>query len=100
LDVHPVHGRRGLGRRLVTAICEWATERGIGAVTLSTFRDPRWNRPFYASLGFRVIPRDTLSPALTVIVADEIRRGLDPDQRVVMRCQLHKAQPALGGDIA
>src|SRR5690348_14625773 len=28
LDVHPAHGRQGLGRRLVTTVCEWATGKG------------------------------------------------------------------------
>ena len=25
VDVHPEHGRRGLGARLIRAVCEWAT---------------------------------------------------------------------------
>jgi GNAT superfamily N-acetyltransferase len=85
LDVHPRHGRQGLGRRLVMAVCEWATAAGKDAVTLSTFRDPRWNMPFYASLGFEVIPKASLSDALARIVADETRRGLNPTRRVIMR---------------
>ena len=36
LDVHPRHGRRGLGRRLVTAVCQQAAAQGLDAVTLST----------------------------------------------------------------
>jgi len=88
LDVHPKHGRRGLGRRLVTAVCEQAASQGLGAVTLSTFRDPPWNRPFYASLGFEDVANAGLSDALSAIVADELRRGLDPKRRVVMRRRL------------
>jgi GNAT superfamily N-acetyltransferase len=91
LDVHPAHGRRGLGRRLVTAVCDWAAGEGREAVTLSTFRDVPWNMPFYMKLGFEIIPYDSLSPALTAIVADEARRGLDSDRRVVMRRMLLSA---------
>lgn len=88
LDVHPSHGRRGLGRRLVDCVCYWAAMNGLQAVTLSTFRDPPWNQPFYASLGFETVQGTDLSEAMAAIVADEVRRGLDPLGRVVMRRQL------------
>lgn|SRR5512140_1124665 len=85
LDVHPEHGRRGLGRKLVMAVCDWAAEQGYEAVTLTTFRDIPWNMPFYASLGFVVVPREALTLALASVVHEESRRGLDPALRVVMR---------------
>jgi GNAT superfamily N-acetyltransferase len=85
LDVHPHHGRRGLGTRLVRAVCAWAQARGDLSVTLATFREVPWNMPFYARLGFEEIPRAELSPALRSVVEDEARRGLDPARRVVMR---------------
>ena len=84
LDVHPDHGRRGVGRRLVGAVCDWAAASSLDAVTLSTFRAPPWNAPFYASMGFRVLADHELTPALRRVVAQETRRGLDPAQRVVM----------------
>ena len=92
LDVHPRHGRRGVGRRLVESVADWAARSGLAAVTLSTFRDPPWNMPFYARLGFEVIASGDLTPALTAIVADEIARGMDPSRRVVMQRRL-VAQP-------
>jgi GNAT superfamily N-acetyltransferase len=85
IDVHPQHGRRGLGTKLVRAICAWAIAAGYQSVTLTTFRDVPWNMPFYARLGFEVIPSDALSPALRWVVQDETRRGLDPTRRVAMR---------------
>jgi GNAT superfamily N-acetyltransferase len=85
IDVHPDHGRRGLGKRLVMAVCAWAATAGYRAVTLTTFRDVPFNMPFYAGLGFEVIPTDELSAVLRRIVEDETRRGLDPARRVVMR---------------
>jgi GNAT superfamily N-acetyltransferase len=95
LDVHPSHGRRGLGTRLVAAVCEWAARERFDSVTLSTFRDVPWNMPFYAKLGFTVVPRGALSRALALVVADEARRGLDPNRRVVMRRVL-PARPSSG----
>jgi GNAT superfamily N-acetyltransferase len=88
LDVHPDHGRRGLGRRLVAAACDWAVSRSMRTVTLSTFREPPWNMPFYASAGFEVVQREHWSSAMTRLVGDETRRGLDSSRRVIMRCVL------------
>jgi GNAT superfamily N-acetyltransferase len=84
IDVHPQHGRRGIGRRLVSAVCDWAERQGHRAVTLTTFRDVPWNMPFYARAGFEEIPAAALSPALTAILQDEARRGLNPARRVAM----------------
>jgi GNAT superfamily N-acetyltransferase len=85
IDVHPEHGRRGLGRRLVIAVCRWAAASGCSCVTLTTFRDVPWNMPFYARLGFEEIPPAELSSALLSVIDDETRRGLDPSRRVAMR---------------
>jgi GNAT superfamily N-acetyltransferase len=85
IDVHPEHGRRGLGTRLVEMVCEWAAEHGYRAVTLTTFRDVPWNMPFYAGLGFEEILWEALGPTLRSVLQDEARRGLDPARRVAMQ---------------
>jgi GNAT superfamily N-acetyltransferase len=85
IDVDPRHGRRGVGATLVRAVCQWAAEAGHATVTLTTARDLPWNMPFYARLGFRILPRAELTPDLAAIVRDETARGLDPDARVVMQ---------------
>jgi GNAT superfamily N-acetyltransferase len=85
IDVHPDHARRGLGTRLVLAVCAWAVADGYRSVTLTTFRDVPWNMSFYARLGFEVIAANDLSPALRWVVEDEMRRGLDSARRVAMR---------------
>lgn len=85
IDVHPDHGRRGLGSRLVAEVCRWAEQHGYLAVTLTTFREIPWNMPFYRRMGFEEIPPDRLSPALRAVLQDEARRGLDATRRVAMR---------------
>ena len=85
IDVDPPHGRRGLGTRLLLRVCEWAADHGYASVTLTTFRDVPWNMPFYARLGFEIVPHAQVSAALHAVVADETRRGLDPTRRVVMQ---------------
>jgi len=89
IDVDPVHGRQGLGTRLVLQVCDWAARNGYESVTLTTFRDVPWNMPFYARLGFEIVPPEQLSPALLATVENETRRGLDPTRRVVMRRTSH-----------
>jgi GNAT superfamily N-acetyltransferase len=83
VDVHPASGRRGIGTHLVLTVCEWAAGEGYASVTLTTFCDVPWNMPFYARLGFQVIPSAGLSSALACVASDEARRGLE--RRVVMR---------------
>jgi len=85
IDVHPDHGRRGLGTKLIRHVCHWAASHGFEAVTLTTFRDVQWNLPFYCRLGFEVVPSEHVSVPLRAIVEDETRRGLDPSRRVVMK---------------
>jgi GNAT superfamily N-acetyltransferase len=85
IDVLPGHGRRGIGARLVQAVCEWARNAGFEAVTLTTFREVPFNLPFYAKMGFAEVPANELSAALRAILANEAKRGLDPTKRVAMR---------------
>jgi GNAT superfamily N-acetyltransferase len=85
IDVYPEHGRRGLGRRLVMQVCEWAAGAGYESVSLITFRDVPWNMPFYTTLGFEAVPAFELSPGLRAAVEDERCRGIDSSRRVVMR---------------
>jgi GNAT superfamily N-acetyltransferase len=84
VDVHPDHGRRGIGRALVEQVCAWASQRGYPAVTLTTERDVPWNAPFYARLGFTILEPDDWTDGLRQIVAHEAERGLAIETRVVM----------------
>jgi GNAT superfamily N-acetyltransferase len=85
VDVHPRHGRRGIGAALVRTVCAWAVRCGHAQLTLTTFRQVAFNMPFYARLGFEVVPRARLSAPLAALVREEAARGLDPAARVVMR---------------
>jgi GNAT superfamily N-acetyltransferase len=87
LSVLPSLGRRGIGRALVRAVCDWASSHGYPAVTLTTFRDVPWNAPFYARLGFWVM--DELPPGLQAIRDHERKIGDDDfGPRVAMRRDL------------
>ncbi len=88
LDVAPPHGRRGLGRRLIDAACAFARAEGVPAVTLSTFRDIPWNGPFYATAGFREVPRNRWTPAFHLLHHREAQLGLPVDRRCFMQKEL------------
>lgn len=84
LDVHPQHGRQGLGARLIDTVVTWAHENNYPAVTLATCTHIPWNAPYYARLGFRVLHEAELGPGLQEIRAHEIAAGWPPEARVYM----------------
>jgi GNAT superfamily N-acetyltransferase len=88
MDVHPDHGRRGLGTALVGAVVEWARGKQFSCVTLTTFRHLPWNGPFYRRLGFEELSSAELTPGLAQLLEREVRDGLDGSKRVAMRIDL------------
>jgi GNAT superfamily N-acetyltransferase len=84
VSVDPRFRGRRLGGLLLDHVAAVARERGLGAVTLTTFRDVPWNEPYYARCGFRTLAEDELGPGLRALRATEAAHGLDPDQRVCM----------------
>ncbi len=94
LSVHPDHGQVGIGRALLKGACQWAAAAAYDEITLATYRDVRWNGPFYASEGF-----------VEVGLVDDwyAARGLPPEApvmtrfgaRVIMAKRLTKPLPDL-----
>jgi GNAT superfamily N-acetyltransferase len=85
LDVDLPYGRRGIGRALVRRVGEWAAERGHDSLLLSTFADVPWNGPFYARLGFEVVPLDEYDPVMRAQRRMDGISGLKLTSRVMMR---------------
>ncbi|NOV23449.1 GNAT family N-acetyltransferase [Cupriavidus necator] len=83
MDVHPDHGRRGIGRALVGTVQGWARANGLRTLNLTTFAHLPWNAPFYASMGFRRLEDGELCPLLAEALAAQRAAGLR--QRVAMR---------------
>ncbi len=90
IDVHPDHGRRGIGRALIAAVEEWAADCGFSTITLSTFRHLAWNAPFYERVGFREIPEEEWGSGLRAVRRHEKSSGLDLTKRVLMRRHLER----------
>jgi GNAT superfamily N-acetyltransferase len=74
---------KGAGRALLTAGIAAARERGLPAVTLTTFRDIPWNGPFYGRMGFVEVTDP--NPRLAAIAHREASLGLDVANRCAMR---------------
>jgi GNAT superfamily N-acetyltransferase len=88
ISVRPDCQGTGVGRALLDQVGKWATEIGMGAITLTTFADVPWNRPLYEHLGFRVLQDVEIGPELQGVRDAEAAHGLDPATRVCMRREL------------
>lgn len=91
VGVDPTAQGQGIGSALLDAVASHAAADGLDGVTLTTFRDVPWNRPFYERRGFRVLDPGELTPGLARKVRDEAAHGLVPELRVAMW------QPPAGG---
>lgn len=89
VSVRPDHARRGLGAALIERAADWARSAGMTTMSLTTFTEVPWNGPYYARLGFTVLPRDRWTPGLRAIRAEEDARGLDRWPRAVMTRRHH-----------
>ncbi|BCP53236.1 N-acetyltransferase GCN5 [Kaistia sp. 32K] len=81
-------GGQGIGRSLVAAAEQAARESGIHALTLATFRDVPWNRPFYERLGFVEVETIDWTPAFHLLHAAERLSGLPIERRLFMRKEI------------
>lgn len=85
VSVHPEHARQGLGRRLLDTAAAWAGQRGLAALTLSTYSEVPWNAPYYRRLGFQVVSEAQVTEGLRRIREHEQACGLAGWPRVIMR---------------
>jgi GNAT superfamily N-acetyltransferase len=77
--------RRGAGRFLLRHAIAWTAENGVPSLWLTTYRHVAWNRPFYESEGFVVVPDAECGAGMRHHL-DAQRRALPaPDERVAMR---------------
>ena len=83
IDVHPAHGRQGLGTDLLKQVITWSKNKKYQRFTLTTFRHLPWNAPFYAKLGFQAIDQSEFSPCLKKLL-DEEAIVFDKSKRVLM----------------
>jgi GNAT superfamily N-acetyltransferase len=56
------HQRRGIGAALISAAEDYARTESFRGLTLATYRDLRWNGPFYSALGFVEVDASEAGP--------------------------------------
>jgi GNAT superfamily N-acetyltransferase len=71
VSVASTNARRGVGAALIEHVIEIARAQGRVAVTLTSFRDVPWNRPYYERLGFEVMEPADQGPELAALVRRE-----------------------------
>lgn len=91
VSVHPDHAGHGLGRQLIDRAGLTAADRGLPALTLTTFVDVPWNGPYYERCGFRYLALAEETPGLRAIRAHEASLGLDRWPRTCMRREMPTA---------
>jgi len=82
VSVMPAQQGQGIGRQLIAAAVCAAREQRLARVTLTTFSDVPWNRPFYERLGFVCQPERESAAWLSGIAEQERAQGLT--QRCIM----------------
>lgn len=88
IDVHPGHMRRGIGRRLIARVIQWAEQHGYSALRLVTFAHLPWNAPYYAAQGFVVLDNARIGEDYQQLIDEDAAVGIDPARRVVMELRL------------
>lgn len=86
LDVHPRHGRKGIGSQLLHYVLAVAGQRGFRAATLTTFEHLPWNGPYYARHGFEILKTAEIEKELAKILEEEAALGMK--RRVAMKAKL------------
>ena len=76
---------QGVGKALVQQCCAEAKSLGFTAVTLTTFTNVVWNKPFYEKLGFVVLDVPTMPEFLRCTLRDEESHGFPTGSRCAMR---------------
>ena len=85
VSVHSDVQGQGIGRQLVQTAQRHGRETGLSALTLTTFRELKFNEQFYAGLGFQTLETDQLSDRLAGILDKEAEEGLPRARRCAMK---------------
>ncbi|MBE0529599.1 MAG: GNAT family N-acetyltransferase [Rhodospirillales bacterium] len=85
IAVHRDQQGHGIGRKLIEAAQQFATDHGINALTLTTFREVPWNESYYQRLGFVTLDDEDLGPRLRAVLDSEGQAGIPMERRCAMR---------------
>lgn len=84
IAVRPQAARAGVGAYLLHSVSDEAVRRRLGAVTLTTFREPHWNGPWFRRHGFVSMPEAEIGSGLRAVL-DRHATFLDMTKRETLR---------------
>jgi GNAT superfamily N-acetyltransferase len=84
VSVLPEQAGRRIGAALIEHAGTWARDRGLRALTLTTYVEVPWNGPYYERLGFHYLTAEEETDGLRSIRERERRSGLDAWPRACM----------------
>ena len=99
IDVHPAHGRRGIGSGLLDAVIDWAQQAGAPALYLTTFQAFGPGMALYRRGGFLPLADKDIPGFIADILAAEAEAGLAGRVAMVrMLAPRHASASAQHGD--
>ena len=78
---------RGIGAALLAETLANAREIAAPAITLTTFREPVWNGPWFRRRGFEPMPEQEIGPGLAGVLRRQ-SQSLDPLTRETLWLRL------------
>lgn len=93
VSVLPDASGQGVGRYLLRATERRAREISVPAVTLTTFKEPRWNGPWFRAIGFEPIPEDRIGSGLRSIL-DRHATFMDMSIREILWKKIDRPAPS------
>jgi len=91
LSVRRVHGRQGVGRRLLRRAQIWAAP--YGELWLTTYAGLPFNEYFYAANGFEVVPEAECGPGIRGFLESQRAALPAPERRIAMRWRASVSAP-------
>lgn len=88
VDVRADVQKQGVGKQLIQYAIAFAQQERFKYVTLTTFIDVIWNKPFYEKLGFEIIQNQSLAQYLQDTLDCEVVYGFNRKDRCAMRKKL------------
>ena len=88
VDVRADVQKQGIGKQLIQYAIAFAKQERFKYVTLTTFIDVIWNKPFYEKLGFEIIQNQSLAQYLQDTLDCEVVYGFNRKDRCAMRKKL------------
>lgn len=88
ISVGPSASGMGIGAKLLSAVIEHAESLGVQAVSLTTFREPPWNGPWFRKDGFLTMPGAYIGEGLKQVM-DRQWLTLDATTRETLWRVLH-----------